>query len=175
MPIPRPVTKTKISTVAWGIPITDAVNKAVDVDIPALLARVTALETKLNSTLVAAHALGTASDSAGVTATTDVPGLSVTFVAQPTFVYRTTIYVSLNQGAASGITALQLADGTNAVMNASSLSLATGEVGTITMQWVETGLSGSLTRKARFGTSAGNVIAIGSFSRRNSIVVERIA
>lgn len=42
MPIPRPVTKTKIATVSWGIPMTDAVNKAVDTDIPALQAWKTA-------------------------------------------------------------------------------------------------------------------------------------
>lgn len=34
MPIPRPITKTKIGTVEWGIPITDIVNMASEIVAP---------------------------------------------------------------------------------------------------------------------------------------------
>ena len=47
MPIPLPITKTKIDTTVWGIPVTNALNTLTDTSVPGLNSRLTALENKI--------------------------------------------------------------------------------------------------------------------------------
>lgn len=120
------------------------------------------------------YATVTADQTGFGTSATDITGLSATWTAISGHAYRTTLYVQTIQRTAASTISLILSDGAG-----------TGQAGTqnyagavnawvlMTLTHIETGLSGSVTRKARLFTNANTVdmIATGT-SKQASIVVE---
>lgn len=86
MTIPRPISRSMISTAGWGIPMTDEVN-ALRIAVDANTAAIAAMQARK---IVVAYAQTTTSVS--FTTLTDIPGLAVTFTAIAGHRYRTTVY-----------------------------------------------------------------------------------
>ena len=98
----------------------------------------------------------TTSQSGIGTTATDLTGLSVTFTATSSRFYRITLFLpTIIQGTgASGITAY-ITDSSNNVKGDSAVSIpSTSFRAPLTVLTLETGLSGSITRKGRLNGSA---------------------
>ena len=87
----------------------------------------------------------------------DLAGVTVTFTADPTRRYLTTLGCGrLDQSVASGLAEMVVTDAAGSLTLAwVFLQIATGTIGSMSAQRYETGLSGSVTRKARAKVSAG--------------------
>ena len=108
----------------------------------------------------------TASPAQTATTVTDMTGMSVTFTPTSTSrIYMTTVMVELYNSQAATLASIQLTDGSNNPLQAQSLYITLANEQTMTtFSWVETGLSGSTTRKIRYGRgfgNSGNVITFG--------------
>ena len=118
------------------------------------------------------------SNQTGVSAVTDVTGLSVTFTANSTRYYRTTVFVSnLLQITSDGYATMSITDGSNVQKQSGTnykvVAEGNGE-NPMVLVLIETGLSGSTTRKARLTTSAGTVETRAGTTNPAFIVVEDI-
>jgi hypothetical protein len=111
----------------------------------------------------------------GITTATDVTGLSVTFTANSTRYYRTTVYVySSVQNTAAGFPEVRITDGSNVQKQTCVFQLGAGGQAPFHFSVVETGLSGSTTRKARATTTAGTLLLAATSTGPMFIVVEDI-
>lgn len=120
------------------------------------------------------YASATANQS-GITTATDVTGLSVTFTANSTRYYRTTVYIySSVQNTAGGFPEVRITDGSNVQKQTCVFQLDAGGQAPFHFSVVETGLSGSTTRKARALTTAGTLLLAAASTGPMFIVVEDI-
>jgi hypothetical protein len=82
--------------------------------------------------------------------TTDIPGMTVQFVANPTRTYRTTVYGEWTSSVAGDVPIMTLADSANNPIARDAPRLVQADISAKSItQLVETGLSGLTTRKAR--------------------------
>lgn len=124
---------------------------------------------------VQGFALGSASDQTGIgSSAVDVTGLSVSWTAVTRRAYRTTAVLGIQQITSASIPNLNITDGSGAGVNGLSISIAAGDLEVVTLCWVETALTGAVTRKVMASVGAGSLTIVGSFSRRASLVVEDI-
>ena len=111
----------------------------------------------------------------GITTETNVTGLSVTFTADSTRYYKTTIYTfSALQNTAAGYAEFRITDGSNVQKQNGVIYQAAGVQAPMCVSVVETGLSGSVTRKARALTGAGTLLLAASSTAPMFIVIEDI-
>ena len=116
----------------------------------------------------------------GITSTTDIltnagTSLGVTWTAESARVYRTTLFIGYaeQQTAANYVNAV-ITDGSNFIKSsATSYQIASGGDSLIIIA-VETGLSGSVTRKGRAGTGGNTLTISASATNPVFIVVEDI-
>jgi len=123
---------------------------------------------------VMGYASATANQT-GITTQTDLTSLSVTFTANSTRIYRTTLYIRyLEQLTATGFAQLFITDGSNVEKQRAvwRIDAAYGVQGILTV--IETGLSGSVTRKGRGATDAGSMTIQAGSTGPAQIFVEDI-
>lgn len=100
---------------------------------------------------VKGYALKTASSYTLTTTVADVPDLTVTFTAVSSRLYRTTVFighVNINDTGVARVVYLSINNGGNTQITQARYSDETYS-GSLTCSVIETGLSGSTTRKAR--------------------------
>lgn len=102
---------------------------------------------------------------------TDVTGLSVTWTAVTEVRYKITIYLP-SLVAAAGLVELQLTDAANAVKQKAFKRCVAGEDIALILECRETGLSGSITRKARIRNTTGDLDLFGGADFPSFILVE---
>lgn len=121
-----------------------------------------------------ANAPTTPDQTISPSAFTDLTGLSVTFTADPTRVYKSMAGVYFVQNTAAGFCQLSLTDGTNAAKRRAAGNFGAAIAATLVIVHHESGLSGSQTIKARFSTTAGTT-TIGNANQLNGyLIVEDI-
>ncbi len=121
--------------------------------------------------------MGAASKTADqftITAVADVTSLSVTFTANSTRIYRTTVQFLVNQQSNAGLVTARLTDGSNVQKQQWFQNIAVNEYSVAQIHLYETGLSGSITRKVRAETSAGSVSVLAAATYPGVIIVEDI-
>jgi hypothetical protein len=113
------------------------------------------------------------SSQTGISALTDITSLTVTFTADSTRYYRTTIWSLVRQNTAAGTPVIQITDGSNAQKTEGDFYIgAAGNFGTLCVQCIETGLTGSTTRKGRAVTASNTMDVIASSTFPAFILVE---
>jgi hypothetical protein len=110
-----------------------------------------------------------------ISSTVDLTSLTVTFTADATRRYKTTLILPYNeQATTNGYQQFLITDGSN-VQKAGSTQFAVVAQGSFCQVIAyEQGISGSQTRKGRANTSAGSFTSNGSASEPASILVEDI-
>jgi len=113
-------------------------------------------------------------DQTGISAEADVTSLSVTWTAISTRYYKISVYLApIRQITSAAIVVPKITDGSNNARVQANVSLGIDEFTSLAIAEVVTGLSGSITRKARIGTTAGTVsVLAGTAGQGNYIVVE---
>lgn len=98
-------------------------------------------------------------DQSGIGATmTDITNMSVTWNADPTRRYKTTMILTCYPTTGPASVVAQIANASNALIRRSFVTVPTANYYTeIAVVAVETGLSGAQTRKAQINTSAGTL------------------
>jgi hypothetical protein len=109
---------------------------------------------------------------------TDITGVSVTWTADPTRRYRTSLYIGaadVPSGAATQMT-VYITDSANALKRNAGATVQPSSRMSFALEVVETGLSGTQTRKARFASTANSTViaATGAQSYAPVLVVEDI-
>lgn len=112
-------------------------------------------------------------DQSGVSATADITSLSVTFTAISSRYYKTTLGVRYQPTTSSNID-IFITDGSNNIKQDWADTRGTSEYGAMSVTVVETGLSGSTTRKGRASSSAGTITLFGNAVYPTFILVEDI-
>lgn len=120
-----------------------------------------------------AQQFGGTSDTAGLGAT-DV--LNRTFTADAARRYKTTVTVNAQKtGTADALNvSLHTTTGGGGLLAQRSYTMAINELGNVELTWVESGISGSVTRVARVGPSSGTWTYVGTFGRQALMVIEDI-
>ena len=96
------------------------------------------------------------SNQSGISTITDVTSVTVTFTADATRVYKTTVHVPYcDQATTNGYQDLTITDGSNVEKSRSTQYVIVNQGQFMEVVAVESGISGSQTRKARFATTAG--------------------
>ena len=114
-------------------------------------------------------------NQSGITTAVDVTGLTVTFTANSTRYYKTTVYTfSAQQNTAAGYGEIRITDGSNVQKQSGVIYQLAGVQALMCISVVETGLSGSTIRKARALTTAGTLLLAASATSPMFIVVEDI-
>jgi hypothetical protein len=109
------------------------------------------------------------------TTAADITGLTLTFTADSTRIYRTTVYVPYaEQATTAGYTDLLITNSANSQLQACTQYLIVAQGSGFIAQLVETGVSGSTVRKARAKTTAGGVTFVATSSNPMQITVEDI-
>lgn len=93
----------------------------------------------------------------GINTETDITGCTVTWNADPTHTYKTTVFTVLRQSAANGEQYMQITDAANAPKKGWAQTCVSGAVNAAYFSVVESGLSGVTTRKARVNVVGGTV------------------
>lgn len=94
----------------------------------------------------------------GIGATpTDVTGCSVTFTAQAARTYRTTAWVVTRQSAVAGEHYAVIADAINTNLKSAAFTVPASGAATPHIELIETGLTGTNTRKLRVNGTAGTL------------------
>lgn len=120
---------------------------------------------------VMAYATKTA-DQTGITTLTDITSLSVTFTAVSTRLYRTTVWMRGSQITSAGTVSATVADGASVEKARVATSIIAAGFSALQVVLIETGISGSITRKARADTSAGTLSILGAAAGASLITVE---
>lgn len=128
---------------------------------------------ELNNRGVKGIAKTSGSDQSGISALTDITGLSVTWTADPSRTYKTTVNVNLSK-ATSDAVALAIRNAASSTLIVRSAYIIDGQIQTLQIVWTETGLSGSTTRKASVSATSGTVSVTNGFSRNGILIVEDI-
>ena len=111
----------------------------------------------------------------GITAVTNITNASVTFTADSTRYYRTTLFLGYaEQQTANAYLSAFITDGSNVIKSTSTMYQTPSAGDHLIVVAVETGLSGSTIRKGRAQTSAGTLTLAASSTQPLFIVVEDI-
>jgi len=122
---------------------------------------------------VVASASRTTSQTGVGTSATDLTGLSVTFTATSTRYYRVSVFVPIIiQDTAVGTPTLQITDSAGTVINSATVSVQTSYRSPMFAMTFESGLSGSITRKARLLTSNNTCQTLVSSTSPALLIVE---
>lgn len=115
-------------------------------------------------------------DQTGISTEADITSMSVTWTADSTRYYKISVFLApFRQKTANGIVVPKITDGSNNARVQANVSLATDDFACLAIAEIVTGLSGSITRKARIGTTAGTVdVLAATAGQGNYIVVEDI-
>jgi hypothetical protein len=113
-------------------------------------------------------------DQTGISTEADITSLSVTWTAVSTRYYKISVYLApIRQITSAAIVVPKITDGSNNARVQANVSLGIDEFTTLAIAEIVTGLSGSITRKARIGTTAGTVSVLAATAGQgNYIVVE---
>lgn len=115
------------------------------------------------------------SNQTSISTIVDVGGVTVTFTANASRVYKTTVHVPYNeQAGTAGFQDLTITDGSNVEKGRSTQYGVVGQGRFAEVIAVESGISGSQTRKARVATSAGTMTLVASATAPAFILVEDI-
>jgi hypothetical protein len=115
-------------------------------------------------------------DQTGITTLADVTSLSVTFTAVSTRLYRTTVWMRGSQlGGSAGTVSATIADGASVEKARVATSIISAGFAALHVVLIETGISGSITRKARADTTAGTLSILGAAAGASLIIVEDCA
>lgn len=109
-----------------------------------------------------------------VTTTADLTGLSVTWTAVASRVYRTSFVIPDGYPTIASYPTVYITDGAGSQKMYCTNLLQAGEEDHWTGFYVESGISGSVTRKIRAGTNSGSFVIALATDRPASIVVEDI-
>ena len=116
------------------------------------------------------------STSPGQTATTvtDMTGVTVTFTPKATSrIYLVIAQLEIYNSQANTIATIQLTDGSNTVLQDQQFYIVqANSQSCTTITWVETGLSGSTTRKIRYGRGFGNTGNVITFGDQQLTVID---
>lgn len=114
------------------------------------------------------------SDQSGISTTADITGVSVTWTADSSRIYKMSLSVNIQKLTTANTVATYITTGANAAVIARSTTLAINDLFPLHFEWTESGLSGTTTRKARIETATGTVSVINSFSRNAILIVEDV-
>ena len=108
------------------------------------------------------------------TTITDMTGVTVTFTPKATSrIYLIIAQLELYNSQANTLASIELTDGSNAVLQNQQLYIVpAGSQTCTTITWVETGLSGSTTRKIRYGRGFGNTGNVITFGDQQLTVID---
>ena len=108
------------------------------------------------------------------TTVTDMTGVTVTFTPKATSrIYLIIAQLELYNSQANTLATIELTDGSNAVLQNQQLYIVPANNQTCTtITWVETGLSGSTTRKIRYGRGFGNTGNVITFGDQQLTVID---
>ena len=108
------------------------------------------------------------------TTLTDMTGVTVTFTPKATSrIYLIIAQLELYNSQANTLATIELTDGSNAVLQNQQLYIVVSNNQTCTtITWVETGLSGSTTRKIRYGRGFGNTGNVVTFGDQQLTVID---
>lgn len=113
-------------------------------------------------------------DQSGISVVADITGLSVAWTAVSTRLYKVSLNVVLQKLTTANAVTAYITNAANVGVIARSTTLAINDLYTLHAEWIETGLSGAQTRKARVETASGTVTVVNSFSRNGILTVEDI-
>ena len=109
-----------------------------------------------------------------VTTIADMTGITVTFTPTATNrIYLVIAQLEMYNSQAATIATVQLTDGSNVVKQDQQFYIQAANLQSCTtITWVETGLSGSTTRKIRFGQGFGNTGNVTTFGDQQLTVID---
>jgi hypothetical protein len=109
-----------------------------------------------------------------VTTVADMTGVTVTFTPKATSrIYLIIAQLEMYNSQAATIATVQLTDGSNNVLQDQQFYIQSANLQSCTtITWVETGLSGSTTRKIRFGRGFGNTGNVVTFGDQQLTVMD---
>jgi hypothetical protein len=124
---------------------------------------------------VMGNALGAGSSQTGITGLVDITGLSITYTAIASRLYKTTVVIPVNQVTSAAMNIfIPVTDAAGTAVRAATISLGASEYAVVSFTFVETGLSGTITRKVRASTSAGTLTVYGDAAQRGQFIIEDI-
>ena len=108
------------------------------------------------------------------TTVTDMTGVTVTFTPKATSrIYLVIAQLEFYNSQAGTIATIQLTDGSNTVLQDQQFYIVqANSQSCTTITWVETGLSGSTTRKIRYGRGFGNTGNVITFGDQQLTVID---
>ena len=108
------------------------------------------------------------------TTVTDMTGVTVTFTPKATSrIYLIIAQLEIYNSQAATIATIQLTDGSNTVLQDQQFYIQNANTQSCTtITWVETGLSGSTTRKIRYGRGFGNTGNVITFADQQLTVID---
>jgi hypothetical protein len=109
-----------------------------------------------------------------VTTLTDMTGVTVTWTPPSTSrIYLIVAQLEIYNSQASTLATIQLTDGSNNVLQDQQFYIVPSNTQSCTtITWVQTGLSGSTTRKIRFGRGFGNTGNVVTFGDQQLTVID---
>jgi hypothetical protein len=109
-----------------------------------------------------------------VTTLADMTGVTVTWTPKATSrIYLIIAQLELFNSQANTLATIELTDGSNTALQNQQLYIVQANTQTCTtITWVETGLSGSTTRKIRFGRGFGNTGNVVTFGDQQLTVID---
>ena len=115
------------------------------------------------------------SNQTSISTIVDVGSVTVTFTADASRVYKTTLHAPYNeQASTAGFQGLTITDGSNVEKGRATQYGVVGQGSFLHVVAVESGISGSQTRKGRIATSAGSMTLTATATAPCFILVEDI-
>lgn len=128
--------------------------------------------TEIDTRGIVARVLGPGADQLiSATAVTDVTGVSVTWTADPTRLYRCALNINLGK-TTTDIVQMYLRNAANGILTLRSEYMTNGYYSAVVLDHFLTGVTGSQTVKASLSTASGSVTTVGTFSRNAVLYVE---
>lgn len=127
----------------------------------------------ISSNVVVGYASGPPANQTGIQASVDITDLTVTFDARPDRLYRTTVHVSGIKVTAAGQVVFAIVNQAGTTIRRGTIDAVLNEDFTLPFSILETGLSGSQTRKAQAFSTNNSVTVYGAGTDyRGYIIVE---
>jgi len=129
---------------------------------------------QMNNLPLGVAARVSSSPNQSVTSVVDMTGITVTWTPAATSrIYLIVAQLELYNSQANALATIQLTDGSNNVLQDQQFYIVPSNTQTCTtITWVETGLSGSTTRKIRFGRGFGNSGNVVTFGDQQLTVID---